>query len=101
MYRSEHTRIAAKRFRGRFDEIVAAEAFGQFVLAAGSEHHLDLRAEDRRRIFNLGYFTWVEQQGVSVADFRCARVSIVPRAGMGRAHTRLHLRPKKPFAMKD
>jgi hypothetical protein len=24
---------------------------------------------DRRRIFNLGYYTWVEQQGVTVADF--------------------------------
>ncbi|MDE0410417.1 MAG: pyridoxal-5'-phosphate-dependent protein subunit beta, partial [Alphaproteobacteria bacterium] len=24
---------------------------------------------ERRRIFNLGYFTWVEQQGVALADF--------------------------------
>ena len=24
---------------------------------------------ERRRIFNLGYYTWVEQQGVSVEDF--------------------------------
>jgi integrase len=30
---------------------------------------LQLTNEDRRRIFNLGYFTWVEQQGVSVEDF--------------------------------
>ena len=30
---------------------------------------LTLGAAERRRIFNLGYFTWVEQQGVSVEDF--------------------------------
>jgi hypothetical protein len=30
---------------------------------------LQLTEQDRRRIFNLGYFTWVEQQGVSVEDF--------------------------------
>jgi cysteine synthase len=24
---------------------------------------------DRRRIFNLGYFTWVEQQGIALEDF--------------------------------
>ena len=25
---------------------------------------------DRERIFNLGYYTWVEQQGTSLEDFR-------------------------------
>jgi hypothetical protein len=24
---------------------------------------------ERRRVFNLGYYTWVEQQGVSLEDF--------------------------------
>ena len=24
---------------------------------------------DRKRVFNLGYFTWVEQQGVSLDEF--------------------------------
>jgi cysteine synthase len=28
---------------------------------------------DRNRIFNLGYFTWVEQQGVSLEDFERRR----------------------------
>src|SRR5262249_62408595 len=28
---------------------------------------------DRKRIFNLGYFTWVEQQGVSLEDFERRR----------------------------
>ncbi len=30
---------------------------------------LELRHIDRKRIFNLGYFTWVEQQGISIEDF--------------------------------
>ena len=34
---------------------------------------LELAAEDRERIFNLGYFTWVEQQGVSIEDFVARR----------------------------
>jgi cysteine synthase len=32
-----------------------------------------LSERDRRRIFNLGYFTWVEQQGISLADFTARR----------------------------
>jgi hypothetical protein len=30
---------------------------------------MELGHIDRRRVFNLGYYTWVEQQGVSVEDF--------------------------------
>ena len=30
---------------------------------------LELTHLDRKRIFNLGYYTWVEQQGVSIEDF--------------------------------
>ena len=28
---------------------------------------------DRRRIFNLGYFTWVEQQGITIEAFLARR----------------------------
>ena len=34
------------------------------------EHVLPLTEVERRRIFNLGYFTWVEQRGIELADFR-------------------------------
>jgi cysteine synthase A len=34
---------------------------------------LELTEESRRRIFNLGYYTWVEQQGVSIEDFERRR----------------------------
>ena len=30
---------------------------------------LETTEVDRNRMFNLGYYTWVEQQGTSVADF--------------------------------
>ncbi|AOO85158.1 pyridoxal-5'-phosphate-dependent protein subunit beta (plasmid) [Bosea vaviloviae] len=34
---------------------------------------IETTGRDRRRVFNLGYYTWVEQQGVSVEDFDARR----------------------------
>jgi hypothetical protein len=34
---------------------------------------LELSETDRTRIFNLGYYTWVEQRGVALADFEARR----------------------------
>ena len=34
---------------------------------------LETTHADRERIFNLGYFTWVEQQGVALEDFDARR----------------------------
>jgi len=34
---------------------------------------LELTHVDRNRIFNLGYYTWVEQQNLSVEDFERRR----------------------------
>ena len=47
--------------------------FGEHVLGATDDHLLECADNDRRRIFNLGYFTWVEQQGVSLEDFEARR----------------------------
>jgi len=58
---------------GRFDEIKAAEAYGRWMLGAVTDHTLELDRRDRERIFNLGYYTWVEQQGVSLEDFDARR----------------------------
>ncbi len=69
MYGSERARIAARDFPRGFDEIAAAEAFGRWMLGAGTDELLETTRTDRRRIFDLGYFTWVEQQGVSLEDF--------------------------------
>lgn len=54
---------------GHYDQIDAAEAFGQHLLGGDADHVLELDHRDRQRVFNLGYYTWVEQQGVSVEDF--------------------------------
>jgi hypothetical protein len=39
------------------------------VLGANTDDMLELTTKDRERIFNLGYFTWVEQQGVTLEEF--------------------------------
>ncbi|HJV30311.1 MAG TPA: hypothetical protein VJ645_07315, partial [Gaiellaceae bacterium] len=56
-------------FPGGFDQVAAGEAFGRWMLGAETDHLLETSLPDRERIFNLGYFTWVEQQGVSIEDF--------------------------------
>jgi cysteine synthase len=73
MYRSERERIAARDFPGGFKPADAAEVFGRWMLAAGTDNLLETTLADRNRIFNLGYYTWVEQQGVSLADFEARR----------------------------
>jgi cysteine synthase len=73
MYGSERAKAMARRFPAGFDAVSAGEVFGQYLLGAGTDHLLELSAVDRARIFNLGYYTWVEQQGVSVAEFTARR----------------------------
>jgi cysteine synthase len=73
MYGSERERIAARDFGDGFDLADAAETFGRWMLGTGTEDLLETTAADRNRIFNLGYYTWVEQQGVSLADFEARR----------------------------
>jgi cysteine synthase len=73
MYGSERERVLARDYPGGFEETDAAEAFGCWMLAAGTDHLLEASLRDRERIFNLGYYTWVEQQGVDLADFNSRR----------------------------
>ena len=72
MYTSERALTLAEYFPRGFDEVAAGEVFGEHILGATTDHLLEPTLIERERIFNLGYFTWVEQQGVSVDDF-CAR----------------------------
>lgn len=69
MYRSELPRIEARLFGGRIDASGAGAALARWLDGAGPEHVAELRHEDRLRIFHLGYFTWVEQRGLPLADF--------------------------------
>jgi cysteine synthase len=73
MYGTERRKALASRFGGTFDTVAAAEAFGQHALGAATDHLLELSHVDRTRVFNLGYYTWVEQQGVTVAEFNARR----------------------------
>ncbi len=55
------------------DAVTAAEIGGQHLLGIATDHVMELGRRERERIFNLGYYTWVEQQGVSVEDFEARR----------------------------
>jgi cysteine synthase A len=48
---------------GEYTDLDAAADFAQYLHGQSTDHMLELSYEDRRRIHNLKYFTWVEQQG--------------------------------------
>ncbi|HEY7537406.1 MAG TPA: pyridoxal-phosphate dependent enzyme [Gaiellaceae bacterium] len=73
LYASERERALVRYFPGGFDELAAAEVFGEHVLGAATDNVRELTHEERERIFNLGYFTWVEQQGVPLEAFEARR----------------------------
>ncbi len=73
MYGSERAKTAARHFPGGFDAVSAGETYARHMLGASTDNLIELTQTDRHRIFNLGYFTWVEQQGVSLADFEARR----------------------------
>jgi len=73
MYGTEQEKTRNEDFGGEFDELAAAEVYGRHILGLATDHVLEATRQDRERIFNLGYYTWVEQQGVSLADFDARR----------------------------
>jgi cysteine synthase len=56
--------------RGKFSELEAAAAFHRYLLGAATDHVHELSYWDRKRIHNLKYFTWVEQQGKTAEELR-------------------------------
>ena len=73
MYATERQKAIRRYFGGHFDRTKAVEAFAEHALGAADDHLLELTDQDRRRIFNLGYFTWVEQQGITFEEFTARR----------------------------
>jgi cysteine synthase A len=70
LYASEVRRYLERRHNsGQLSAEMAAELVGAHLGAADTENVLDATPRERERVFNLGYFTWVEQQGVALADF--------------------------------
>lgn len=73
MYGSEIAKNEKWYFPSGFDQFAAAETYGQHLLGVRTDLMQELSLRDRERIFNLGYFTWVEQQGISIKDFEARR----------------------------
>ncbi|MDA8283174.1 MAG: pyridoxal-5'-phosphate-dependent protein subunit beta [Actinomycetota bacterium] len=73
LYASERERITERDFSDGFDERTAASVAGRWLFGSDTDNMLETTLEDRARIFNLGYYTWVEQQGVSIPDFVARR----------------------------
>jgi cysteine synthase len=48
---------------GEYTEQDAAADYARYLLGQTTDNLLELRYTDRRRVHNLKYFTWVEQQG--------------------------------------
>ncbi|MBT8241006.1 MAG: pyridoxal-phosphate dependent enzyme [Acidimicrobiia bacterium] len=73
MYSSGLQRIIERDHGGDFDRAAAAAAHARFLEGTDTEHLIELSEVDRRRIFNLGYYTWVEQQDIPFPTFEARR----------------------------
>jgi cysteine synthase len=56
--------------RGEFTPLDAAAAFHRYMLGAGLDHVQELGYYDKKRIHNLKYYTWVEQQGKTYEEIQ-------------------------------
>ena len=73
MYPSEREKYLAQHHPRGFDGRAAATVAGRYLQAVDTDHLIECRASDRNRMFNLGYYTWVEQQGIALAEFEVRR----------------------------
>ena len=62
-----------QHFSKIYDQITCAEIFAKNFEAITVDHTLELNQIEKERIFNLGYYTWVEQQGINLEDFEKRR----------------------------
>lgn len=53
---------------GEYTENDAAIDFNRYIKSVSIDNLLELRFQDKKRIHNLKYFTWVEQQGKKVEE---------------------------------
>ena len=73
LYPSERAKTLSRRFGGQLSQVEAAEVFHEHLANVDTDGLLECTVADRRRIFNLGYYTWVEQQGVPFDVFEARR----------------------------
>ncbi|MPN20354.1 hypothetical protein SDC9_167732 [bioreactor metagenome] len=55
---------------GEFKETDAAAVYAQYLQGVTSDNLLELTYESRKRVHNLKYYTWVEQQGKTYAEIQ-------------------------------
>jgi hypothetical protein len=73
MYASERAAVLAERYGRGFSDVDAAEVYGRHLADVDTDHMIECTSRDRTRIFNLGYYTWVEQQGTPFEVFERRR----------------------------
>jgi hypothetical protein len=73
LYPSSRVTTMATHYPNGFDTVHAAEVFGEHLGHITTESMIDCTERDRNRIFNLGYYTWVEQQGTPFELFEARR----------------------------
>ena len=73
LYASETAALLAGRYGGVFGPVEAAAAVSRHLDGADVANVEELDTAGRNRIFNLGYFTWVEQQGIDLDTFEARR----------------------------
>jgi hypothetical protein len=73
LYPSSRVKTLGERFGGEMKPDDAAEVYGRHLGHITTEDMIDCTERDRNRIFNLGYYTWVEQQGTPFELFEARR----------------------------
>jgi cysteine synthase len=73
LYPSEYSKITARDFGNGFTNLDAAQVWGEHLANVTTAHGIELTERDKNRIFNLGYYTWVEQQGTPFELFEARR----------------------------
>ncbi len=66
-----HSRIHEMREEmGEYSARDAAADYARWILGQSTDNLLELRYNDRRRVHNLKYYTWVEQQGKTYEEIQ-------------------------------
>ncbi len=55
---------------GEYTENQAAADFARYLLGESTDHMIEMTYADKKRVHNLKYFTWVEQQGKSYNEIQ-------------------------------
>jgi cysteine synthase len=68
MYQSRLKELTEER--GEYSELDAAAAYHRHLLGTTIDYVQELNYYDRKRVHNLKYYTWVEQQGKTYAEIQ-------------------------------